>query len=78
MWAQNSFWASVAIFNEWANEIRARKFVPQQPQTVFVRYVLKQMECYRIIDVGTKGCNLLVRVTQEKAKIRKCIVVKSS
>ena len=55
MWAENSLWACVAIFNEWANEIRARKFVPQQPQTVFVRYVLKQMECYWIIDVALRA-----------------------
>ena len=27
MWAQNNVWA---IFCEWANEIKARKFVPQQ------------------------------------------------
>ena len=29
MWAQNSLWACMGIFSEWANEIRARKFVPQ-------------------------------------------------
>ena len=30
MWAQNSLWACVGIyFCEWANEIRAQKFVPQ-------------------------------------------------
>ena len=30
MWAQNNLWACVGIFWEWANEIKARKFVPQQ------------------------------------------------
>ena len=30
MWAQSSLWACVGIyFCEWANEIRAQKFVPQ-------------------------------------------------
>ena len=30
MWAQNNLWACVGIFWEWANEIRAQKFVLQQ------------------------------------------------
>ena len=30
MWAQNNVWAHVDIFCKWANEIKARKFVPQQ------------------------------------------------
>ena len=30
MWVQNNLWACVGIFWEWANEIKAQKFVPQQ------------------------------------------------
>ena len=30
MWTQNNLWAYVGIFCEWANEIKAQKFVSQQ------------------------------------------------
>ena len=38
MWAQNNVWAHVGIFCEWANEIKARKFVPQHSQYAMVTF----------------------------------------
>ena len=38
MWAQNNLWAYVGIFCGWANEIKARKFVPQQSQMPILSY----------------------------------------
>ena len=50
MWAQNDVWAHVVIFCEWTNEIKTRKFVPQQHLCYFERVIIDHWINYKCLD----------------------------